>query len=243
MKSADGRGRTVFEMLTGKNKRDMTPQETQVHNPLEAKIGCSVTFEHEPELRGYNFFIESIWVWETKIGRQKFYHTDYNLRATVIGKDKPIRIKLRLIPDEDTTEDIGHKIQVLEQYMEFGWKFCEDNNFLSVLEDPEGVFRILQDREGNPYDDDNAPTFWRVDDVREPYTSRVTILKDVDGDGVVQSDELEHLDYQIWDYSRETTDENGQSFVEFLNVEQDVDSRYFTIYRGREVKPFQITVI
>ena len=107
MKSADGKGRTLFEMLTGRNKRDMTAQELQVHNPLQAKVGWSVSLSYEADLSGYNFFVESIWVWETKIGDTTFHHTDYNLKATAVGQDKPIRIKLRLIPDDDSSTRLG----------------------------------------------------------------------------------------------------------------------------------------
>ncbi len=256
MKSADGRGRTLFEMLAGRNKRDMSAQELQVHNPLQAKVGWSVSVNYEADLSGYNFFVETIWVWETKIGGtpttlpKTFYHTDYNLKATAVGQDKPIRIKLRLIPDDDSSNELGHKIQVLRPYMEFGWKFVEENNFLDVLADEEGVFKILADRDGNPIDEDVQPTYWRVDDVRDPYKCRVTVLRDLDGDGSVQKDELEYADYLVWDYHRDTTNpETKQKFREFLNVEEEVEYDdeeprciWFTIYTGREVEPFQIVI-
>ena len=250
MKSADGKGRTLFEMLTGRNKRDMTAQELQVHNPLKAKVGWSVSVNYEADLSGYNFFVETIWVWETKIGDKTFHHTDYNLKATSVGQDKPIRIKLRLIPDDDSSNEIGHKIQVLRPYMEFGWRFVEDNNFLDVLADEEGVFKILADRDGNPIDENEQPTYWRVDDVRDPYKCRVTVLKDLDGDGSVQKDELEYTDYLVWDYSRDTTDpDTKQMYREFLNVEEEVEYDdgealciWFTIYAGREVQPFQVVM-
>jgi len=256
MKSADGKGRTLFEMLTGRNKRDMTAQELQVHNPLQAKVGWSVSVSYDPELSGYNFFVETIWVWETKIGGtpttlpKTFYHTDYNLEATAVGHDKPIRIKLRLIPDEDSSNELGHKIQVLRPYMEFGWKFAEENNFLDVLADEEGVFKILADRDGNPIDESVQPTYWRVDDVRDPYKCRVTVLKDLDGDGSVQKDELEYADYLVWDYHRDTTDpDTKQVYREFLNVEEELEYEdgetrciWFTIYTGREVEPYQVVI-
>lgn len=251
MASADGKGRTLFEMLTGKNKKDLTPQEFAFHNPLQAKIGCSVSVSHDPEYSGYNFFVESIHVGETTVGIKKFYHTDYNLKATVVGKDKPIRLKLRLIPDEDTSNEIGHQIQVLQPYLEFGWQFAEDNDFLSVLADKEGVFKIMQDRDGNPIEEESQPTYWRVDDVRDPYKCRVTVLKDLNNDGVVTKDELENQDFLIWDYSRDTVDEETQqSFREFLNIEEEVkyvgretQCVWFTVLMGRDVEPFQVTVI
>ncbi len=256
MKSADGKGRTLFEMLAGRNKRDMTAQELQVQNPLQAKVGWSVSVNYEADLSGCNFFVETIWVWETEIGGtsttlpKKFSHTDYNLKATVVGQDQPIRIKLRLIPDDNSSNELGHKIQVLRPYLEFGWKFVEENNFLDVLADEEGVFKILADRDGNAIDENEQPTYWRVDDVRDPYKCRVTVLKDRDGDGSVQKDELEYADYLVWDYHRDTTNpETKQKFREFLNVEEEVEYDdeeprciWFTIYTGREVEPFQIVI-
>ncbi len=252
MKSADGKGRTLFEMLVGRNKRDMTAQELQVHNPLQAKVGWSVSVSYEADLSGHNFFVETIWVWETKIGDKTFYHTDYNLKATAtIGQEKPIMIKLRLIPDDDSSNELGHKFQLLRPYMEFGWKFAEENNFLDVLADEEGVFKILADRDGNPIEENMQPTYWRVDDVRDPYKCRVTVLKDLDGDGSVQKDELKCSDYLVWDYHRDTVDEQTkQKYREVLNVEEEVEYDdgeaqciWFTIYMGREVEPFQVTVI
>ncbi|QEH35039.1 hypothetical protein OJF2_35840 [Aquisphaera giovannonii] len=252
MSSANGKGRTLFEMLTGRNKRDMTAQELQVHNPLQAKVGWSVSVNYDPDLSGYRFYIESIWVWETRIGEQTFHHTDYNLKAAAaVGQDGPVRLKLRLIPDEESPHDLGHRFQVLRPYMDFGWKFAEENNFLDVLADEEGVFKILADRDGNPIDEDQQPTYWRVDDVRDPYRCRVTILEDADGDGSVQKDELKHADYLVWDYHRDTTDETTrQAYREFLNVEEEVEYDdgdaqcvWFTIYTGREVEPFQVSVI
>ncbi len=252
MQSADGKGRTLFEMLVGRNKRDMTAQELQVNNPLQAKIGWSVSISYEDDLSGYKFFVESIWVWETKVGDKTFYHTDYNLKAmAAVGQDKPIRVKLRLIPDDDSSNELGHKFQVLRPYMEFGWKFAEDNNFLEVLADEEGVFKILADRDGNAIDANDQPTYWRVDDVRDPYKCRVTVLKDLDEDGSVQKDELQYADYLVWDYHRDTTDPvTKQAYREVLNVEEEVEydddeaqCLWFTIYTGREVEPFQVAVI
>lgn len=250
-KSLDGKGRTLFEILTGANKRDMTAQELQVYNPLKAKIGTSVSVSYESDLAGYNFFVEAIWVWETKVGNKKFYHTDYKLKAIKLGESKPVRLTLRLLPAEDSSDTLGHKIQVLSPYMDFGWQFAEENDLLSVLADEEGVFKVLQDRDGNPIEEDEQPTYWRVDDVRDPYVCRVTVLKDMDGDGAVQKDELEHKDFLVWDYSRNTTDlTTNQEFLEVLNVEEEVQydgddpqCLNFSISIGREIEPFQVSVI
>jgi len=78
----------------------------------------------------------------------------------------------------------------------------------------------------------------------------VTILKDRDGDGTVQADELEQADYLVWDYHRSTTNpETGEEFIELLNVEEEVqivdgepECLWFTLLVGREVEPMQITL-
>ncbi|MFN9372233.1 MAG: hypothetical protein ACK6D3_10165 [Planctomycetaceae bacterium] len=250
MTSADGKGRTLFEMLTGRNKRDMTPQEQRVHTPLRCRVGTSVMVTHDTDLADLVFFIESIWVWETIVGTRRFYHTDYNLKARVIDGSQPVRLKLRLIPDEDIGNELGHRVQVLQAFTEFGWDFAEKSDFLSVLADPDGVFRILQDADGVAYDEADQPTYWRIDDVRSPYRCRVTILKDRDGDGTVQADELEQTEYLVWDYHRSTTSPvTGKEFIELLNVEEEVqivddepECLWFTILIGREVEPMQITL-
>jgi hypothetical protein len=139
---------------------------------------------------------------------------------------------------------------VLQSFTEFGWEFAQSNDFLAVLADPEGIFRILQDADGVAYAEVDQPTYWRVDDVRSPYRCRVTILKDLDGDGTVEADELEQVDYLVWDYHRGTTNlETGVEFIELLNVEEEVrivdgetECVWFTLLIGREVEPMQITL-
>lgn len=250
MTSADGKGRTLFEMLTGRNKRDMTPQEQRVHNPLRCRVGTTVMVTHDTDLADLVFLIESIWVWETQVGNRRFRHTDYNLKARMIDGSAPVRLKLRLIPDEDVANELGHRVQVLQTFTEFGWEFAQKNDFLAVLDDPEGIFRIVQDADGVPYVADDQPTYWRVDEVRSPYRCRVTILKDLDGDGTVQADELEQVDYLVWDYHRGTTNlTTGVEFIELLNIEEEVrfvdgepECVWFTILIGREVEPMQITL-
>ena len=47
MVSANGRGRTLFEILTGRNKKDPRPVEFQHHNPLKARVGGFVTIDDQ----------------------------------------------------------------------------------------------------------------------------------------------------------------------------------------------------
>lgn len=242
MPSADGRGRTLWEILSGRNQKDMRPLEFQYHNPLEAKIGCTVCFDHEPEISGINFVIDKITVYKQEVHRQEFFLTDYCLRGVSLDHDKPVRMRLRLIPDEDTTDDLGHKIQLLYLYDEMP----ADENFReNVLGDETGEFWVNHADDGSELEEPR--TYWRRGGTDhcpnpDPYESRCTDLSDVDGDGTVEDDELEHYNMTSWEYSRMTDDEAGQEYEEFLTIEQDCDSGYFTFLRGRDVLPSQITV-
>ena len=236
MTSADGRGRTLYEILTGRNKRDMRPLELQYHNPLEAKVGCTISFEHEPEISGINFVIEGIVVYKTRVRNKDFFHTDYLLKGNSLDVDAPVRLRLRLIADETVENTLGHRIQLLYPYceMEYDKDFHEN-----VLGDPTGEFHVNQDDEGNELEEPRK--YWRVEDVLDPYKARVTTLKDADGNGTIEDDELEHSNITYWDYHR-NTEVDGQEVREFLTIEMTNDTGYFRFFRGTEVLASQISV-
>jgi hypothetical protein len=246
--SADGKGRSLFDILTGRNKRDMTPLELQYHNPLEAKIGCTVCFEHEADMAGINFVIEKISVYETEIGREKFFHTDYHLKGTSLDTDGYIRLRLRLTPDDNAMDEMGQKIQLLYLYEEMGWDsglydMLNENGDFNADYDGEGEtsFKVNYDDEGNELE--HPRQYWRVENVPDPYRSNCTLLADLDGDGTIEDDELEHFPITSWDFSRLTDDpETQQEMTEYLTVEMDDGTRYFTFLRGTDIKAFQITV-
>lgn len=255
-KSADGKGRTLLEILTGRNKKDMTPLELQYHNPLKAKVGVSMSFKNTLNApTGVNFFVQSIEVWETKIGNKKFYHTDYCLKGQPLDAPAPLRYRLRLTPNEDA--ETGYEFRLMKNYYECGWAEAESMNLLEgVLKDQNGEMHINEDDDGNPLEEPSI--FWREGDTREArddagnllgnpldaYRARLTILKDLDGDGTVEDEELEHLDVSYWDYSRLTHDEDlDKEVFDYLSVHMDEDTRVFSFLRGEAIQPFQIEVI
>ena len=235
--SKDGKGRSLWDILTGKNKRDLTPMELQYHNTLGAKIGCTVSID-QPEYSEVNFVIEKISVYETKVKQKKFYHTDYHLRGISLSIREPIVLKLRLIPDGDVSNALGCKVQLLRLYDEMEW---DDGFYANVLLSETGQFDVNQDEMGNELAEPHK--FWRIEDVLDPYMARVTILSDKDGHGVVEEAELERVDITYWDYHRNATEPGVGEYREYLTVEMKDPSRYFVLYKGTEVQPSQITVI
>lgn len=238
MPSQDGKGRTLWEILTGRNKRDLTPLELQYHNPLGARVGNTVSFAHEPEISGINFVIEKLSIYETKVKARKFYHTDYHLKGLSLGMDKPLRFRLRLIPDEDETNKLGSKVQLLQIYHSMEW---DEGFYQNVLLSDSGEFHVNEDDQGNALAEPRK--YWRIEDVLDAYHARVTVLADKDGNGTIEDDELERLDVTYWDYHRQTTNEAGVDYIEYLTVEMTDQSRYFTLLRGRDVDSSQIMVI
>lgn len=239
MSTQDGKpkGRTLFEILTGKNKRDLRPLELQYHNPLEAKVGCTVAIDHDERTSGVNFVIDRISVYETKIKEKKFYHTDYHLKGVTLDRDRPLRLRLRLIPDDDATNKLGSKLQLLHLYDEMEY---DQGLYEHVLNGGSGVFDVNYDDDGNELEVPRR--YWRVEDVLDPWHARVTVLRDADGNGKIDESELERFDATYWDYHRDTHDVNNVKFVESLTVEMNDKSRYFLFLRGREIGAFQVQV-
>lgn len=238
MSSKDGHGRTLWEILTGRNTRDLTPLELQYHNPLSAKVGCTVSIDHDAQCAGINFVIEKLSIYETKIKEKKFYHTDYHLKGVTLDRDKPLRLRLRLVPDENVTNKLGHKILLMQHYDEMEW---DEGFYHGVLLSETGQFDVNHDDDGNPLSEPRS--YWRIEDVLDPYKARVTVMMDKDGNGTIEDNELERLDMTYWDYHRETVDPGTtDKFIEYLTVEMKDETRYFTFLRGREVGSFQVTV-
>lgn len=234
--SANGKGRTIWEIVSGQNRKDMTPLELQYHNPLKASVGVSMSFDHDPNLSGINFFLEGINVYNTKPGK-KIFHTDYVLRGRTLSAPKPIRLRLRVTPDEDA--DTGHTYQLFFLYNEMGWDEAFHDN---VLGDPEAIIDVNHDDDGNELE--KPRRYWRIDDVKQPYKAHLTTMKDADNNGSIEDDELETSKICYWDYHREKTDDETQEkSIEYLFIEMDLGTKYFTFLRGTDIQPFQVSVI
>lgn len=227
----------MADIILGRNKKPEGPVELQHYNPLGCRVGQSVSFQNDLTLSGINFFVEGISVYETKIGAKKFYHTDYWLRGVTMETPQPIRLHLRVIPNADTMG--GFDFQCLWPKDESGW----DDGLFNALNDESHVFQVHEDDAGNSLED--PWSFQRIDGAVDPYKASLTVLRDKNGDGKVDENEAEKSSVSYWDYSRDDALdlETNQTFREFLYVDMNNDTRYFTIYRGRAVEPSQVMVI
>lgn len=232
------KGRTLFEILTGWNQKKVV-LELQYHNPLSAKIGNTVSLDCDPDIKDINFVIEKISVYETIYENKKFEHTDYHLKGLALGMEAPIRFRLRLVRDGDNTNELGCQILLMQVFDEVAFSDEHYQDAYQAVQQNE--FHINYDEAGQPLNP--ASRYWRIRDLVDPYHAKVTILKDTDGDGTVEEDELDRLNATYWEFSRNTEDANQQAFTEYLTIEMNDKTKLLTFLKGTQVNASQITVI
>jgi hypothetical protein len=215
------RGKTLWELLMEKLHG---PVEMDVYNPLKAKIGSYVTLD-EFDLHDLDFRVEEIREHRRTVGGRDFLFADYVLLARPLGKeDVSARLRLNSVEDPDRAAGLTHFALLLRLDDEMAYS----EEFHQVLKDDTGKFQVLD--EGKV-----TAEFYRINDVRQPYKARVTVIKDADHDKKVEKDEVEHVELKYWDYWRDTTSAAGLPQKEYLFVEMDAETGWFQIWRGQEV--------
>lgn len=244
--------RTLFEVLTGRNKQP--PTELQFFNPLQARIGWIATFQHEPELVGIEFPVEKIWVVETVVRGRKYLHAEYGLKEVSTSLGKPLRFKLRVTPDEDAPNDIKCRLQLFFLTDEQNWDqglydyccrpVCYENGQPTDL-----CFVVQQDDEGKPLE--TPRKYWRIgetarnplsDPVLDPWHGKVTLLSDPNHDGKVDNSEMDRYSITYWDFSRITHNDRDQQITEYFEVTLKDATRYFQMHRGTDIDAFQVSM-
>lgn len=224
-----GRGKTLWEMLMEWFQK---PVEESVFNPLRAKVGSAVTIS-ELDLGEYNFFVREIREYRRKIGMKNFYSVDYVLLARPLGQDD-VHVRVRILPVDDPERAAGLSHHAL--LLRLDDELAYDEEFLAVVNDDTGKFQVLQD--GNVEEE-----YYRVNDLRSPYQAWVTVVQDLDGDKKAEQDEIEKFPLEYWDYWRETKDEVGISFRQFLFVELNKNDGWIQIWKGQELDPQKVLMM
>lgn len=223
------RGRTLWEMLVDRLRG---PIELQFYNPLRAKIGSPVLF-NDVELKEHNFFVKEIRAYRRTIGAGDYYTVDYVLLARELNKaDLVYRLRLNPVQDPNAAGGLSHHALLLRLYDEFA--YTED--FHKVVNDRTRKFQVMENGQV-------TEEYHRIHDVTDSYHAEVWLIRDVDGDGRVDPNEVEKSGLEYWDYWREATDEAGQPRHEYLFVEMDGKNGWFQIWRGPEIDAQQVLMI
>lgn len=246
-------GKTLAEWLkdkiTGKKPVEPVPNERKYYNPLKLNIGDPVTLD-EMNFRGLDFKVQYIREVKLQFNKSGAYPmVDYDLIARSLSGD-PVKAKLRLAPkeDPDNAAELTHDAILLKFDDELGADSGIEDN---VLNDNTGQFNVDEDNDGK---DDSF--FTRVNDVKDPYTARVTVLDDRNHDGKVSDNEVQSFAVKFWDFYRTAesikkrqkdgswVDEKlPEPATEFLIVEKDINKSWFTIWRGFEFNTDRIQTL
>jgi hypothetical protein len=202
------------------------PVEQQHYNPLNAKLRETSGMTVDTlELRKYTLTVQRMKEFKLDYKDQSFAFTDYYLRSTLQEGD-PINVKLRVYPHDTPGREL--QVLVLTQWDELDY----DEDFKALLEDQQ--FNTM-------VDDKVEAEFWRINDVKSPYQAQTTELVNVAMKAKDSNVKTITGETWYWDYWRETKDEGGTDFKEFLFVEWDKgDTGRFTIWRGEEVPQSRI---
>src|SRR6267142_1064266 len=140
------KGKTLWEMLQERLHRGSgNGAGIAFDNPLDQRVGSAVTiaWSNGPEYADYNFTIREIREYTRRIGGQEFRFTDYVLRGVntkSFDANNTMIARIRVVPNAAGAQDS----LLLRVYDEFG--FAED--FLGVLKDTTGLFKITDDKTG-----------------------------------------------------------------------------------------------
>ena len=217
------KGKTLWEMLLERLHGSGNGATITFENPLDLRIGSAVNVPHAngPEFAGYDFSVEQIQEYTRRIGEQDFRFTDYLLRGvnrqSFEAKDV-LSLRLRVVPNQAGAHDS------LLLRLEDEFAFAED--FLSVLKDDTGLFEITDEAS------EDKVTFSRINDLRESYEAAVLVVSETTAEGKAAKSAPLRLEY--WDYWRDADLGTGKTAKEFLFVEQNSDTGWFQLWRGRE---------
>jgi hypothetical protein len=251
---------TLWEIWTGQEEKP-EPLEMNFYNPYRVRVGNVFTLDtlDHSEL---SFRLRNLRQIKRRIGGQSFVHGDYNLLATPHGGE-PVNVMLRMIPKENSSD---HNVVLLTPNATYGVGMPDTEGYNQYLREQDELDVGERD---NPqatqqdfifqqehidwfynealtklefYDTDadgNEVTYYRVNDVQEPWEAEIAIVEDDDGDGTVEEHEIDYHNIRYWDFWTEF-EEDGVKVTEWLIVEDD--NGYITFWKGRAIDPNRITV-
>jgi len=193
------------------------------YNPLRWCVGSAMSIPHVNglEFGAYDFAVQEIREYNRRIEDRDFQFADYVLRGVntkSFNAEDTLTLKVRVMPNEAG----AHDSWLLRLEDEFG--FAED--FLGVLKDETGIFEISDDKSGT------METFSRLNDLHDSYEAALLVVTETTPDG--RATKSSQVKLQYWDYWRDIQLGDDKQAKEVLFVEQNADTGWFQLWRGRE---------
>jgi hypothetical protein len=221
----DQKGKTLWEMLCERVRGSGNGAGIAFANPLDLRVGSAVpiAFSNGPEFANYDFTVQEIREYTRRIGAGEFRFTDYVLRGVnrkTMDANDARSARVRAVPNQAG----AHDSLLLGLYDEFA--FAED--FLAVLKDTTGIFKITEDKTGE------EATYSRINDLRESYEAAVMVVTATTPDGKGALGRVSPAKIEYWDYWRDADIGGGKTAKEFVFAEMNSDTGWFQVWRGRE---------
>jgi hypothetical protein len=221
----DKKGKTLWEMLCDRVHGSGNGAGVAFANPLDLRVGSAlpVTYSNGPEYAGYDFAVQEIREYNRRIEGQEYRFTDYVLRGVntkSMDANDAMPARVRVVPNQAGANDSV----LLRLYDEF--EFSED--FLAVVKDTTGIFKITQDKTGA------EESYSRINDLRDSYEAAVLVVAETTADGKGAPGKVSPAKIEYWDYWRDADIGGGKTAKEFVFVEMNSDTGWIQIWRGRE---------
>lgn len=204
-------------------------------NPLNISFENTVKLD-DIDLSNVNFRLSSIEEATIDLNKEKFVVVDYNLQgvahsqiSTSDGKFKEHNVKLRVMADDSLLNESKCRVLLLTKFDELEY----DEGFLNHLNDESKKFNIEDDLDDENPDNDIFEEFWRCNDVGVPYFAKVKFIKNFKESTYTK---------EFWDYSRITKIEETE-VEEYIYVEMNKETGFFTLWRGTEMLAKNISVL
>lgn len=215
------KGQTAWEKfvgLFGDSKKSCA-----IFNPMKVDVGKYIWLD-VLDYRDIQLRVVSISEYTRTIAGEVFRFTDYYVKDTAGA----IKLILRYNPMDNPLPGSPqtNNVLLLTLYDELGYS----KEFREVLDDTTRQFEV---REGDVV----TETYWRVNDVQDPYTATVATVT------AEAPDNLTSHEVTYWDYWRDTEDEAKQKVLEFLFIEMDNGYGCFQLWKGQEIDPYAVKTI
>jgi len=217
--------RSLFDFFRKKEDEEL---ECPVFNPLALNFNNIIELTSSNHI-GKEWKIVGIEEYKRELENKIFLFADYFL---VNIANKTDQIKLRSYDNEDL-------VILLSKFDSRGY----NPDLHSVLKDTDqsGTFKIT--------DDNNEEVeFFRLNNVKNPWNACVTKISDIDGNRkFTKDDPVEKTQIEYWDFWRATQIPGlpiiGHTQTEYFFCEMDLNTGWFTFWRGFDTDPQLILII
>lgn len=210
------------------------PKELGIFNPLKARIGGSLSID-AMGVRDHTYRIVSMSEFNREICQLGKF-VDYE-GVCRVGREID-KLRLRMVPQEHPDELTGltHSALVLRLHYECGHQDAVESGLERTVKGRGNTGQFEIEWGGT------KTVYFRIGDLKTCYIAKISILKDEDGNGIVNSDEIRSEAVEYYDYHTELQDEAGQPYLEYLFVERNQKTGWWQIWKGSEVDPCRILV-